>query len=149
MTISKRLKSERGAELIEFALVLPLLLLVVMGIAEFGFIFMRYEVVTNAAREGARLAVLPGYANGDVQSRVVAYARASGIPLAPVPNNFVVVVANTTVNVAPGVTVNCKRVTVNYTYTYQFLEGISRLFGENNFTVPMTAVAEMRTEGAL
>ena len=54
-------RSEDGAQLVEFALVLPLLLLVVLGIAEFGFIFQRYEVVTNAAREGARMAVLPGY----------------------------------------------------------------------------------------
>ncbi len=57
----KRGRSEDGAQLVEFALVLPLLLLVVLGIAEFGFIFQRYEVITNAAREGARLAVLPGY----------------------------------------------------------------------------------------
>jgi Flp pilus assembly protein TadG len=148
MTISTRLKSERGAELIEFALVLPLLLLVCLGIAEFGFIFMRYEVVTNAAREGARLAVLPGYATIDVQNRVVAYATAGGIPAAQI-GTANVAVTNTTVTVAAGVTVNCRRVTVNYTYTYQFLDGIATLFGAANFTVPMTAVAEMRTEGAL
>ena len=35
--------------------------------------FQRYEVVTNAAREGARVAVLPGYVNADVQARVAAY----------------------------------------------------------------------------
>ena len=66
-------RSEDGAQLVEFALVLPLLLLVVLGIAEFGFMFQRYEVVTNAAREGARLAVLPGYTDADVQARVAAY----------------------------------------------------------------------------
>jgi Flp pilus assembly protein TadG len=51
--------NETGAELIEFAFVLPLLLLVIVGIFDFGFLFQRYEVVTNAAREGARAAVLP------------------------------------------------------------------------------------------
>ena len=45
-------RGERGAELIEFALVLPLLLLLVLGIVDFGFMFQRLEVVTNAAREG-------------------------------------------------------------------------------------------------
>ena len=54
-------RSERGAELIEFALVFPTLLLVMLGIIDFGFLFQRYEVVTNAAREGARVAILPGY----------------------------------------------------------------------------------------
>ncbi len=48
---------ERGAALVEFALALPLLLVVIAGIVDFGFVFQRYEVVTNAAREGARLAV--------------------------------------------------------------------------------------------
>ena len=53
--------AERGAELVEFALVFPMLLLVMLGIMDFGFLFQRYEVVTNAAREGARVAILPGY----------------------------------------------------------------------------------------
>ena len=45
---------ERGAELVEFALVFPMLLLVMLGIMDFGFLFQRYEVLTAAAREGAR-----------------------------------------------------------------------------------------------
>ena len=44
---------ERGAELVEFAFVFPTLLLVMLGIIDFGFLFQRYEVVTNAARERA------------------------------------------------------------------------------------------------
>lgn len=59
-SFTRRVRSERGAELIEFALVFPVLLLVVLGIVDFGFLFQRMEVVTNAAREGARIAVLPG-----------------------------------------------------------------------------------------
>ncbi len=54
-------RGERGAALVEFALALPLLLVVLAGIVDFGFVFQRYEVITNAAREGARLATLPGY----------------------------------------------------------------------------------------
>ena len=49
-------REERGAALVEFALALPLLLVVIAGIVDFGFTFQRYEVVTNAAREGARMA---------------------------------------------------------------------------------------------
>ena len=145
MTISKRLKSERGAELIEFALVLPLLLLVVLGIAEFGFMFMRYEVLTNAAREGARMAVLPGYATLDVQNRVVAYANAGGIrnPTLTIGN---VVITNTTIPVAGQPAMPCRRVTVTYSYSYQFMDGIATLFGANTSPVAMTAVSEMRVE---
>src|SRR5688572_16886512 len=67
---TERWSSARGAELIEFALVLPLMLLLLLGTVDFGLLFQRYHVVTNAAREGARVAVLPGYASADVQARV-------------------------------------------------------------------------------
>jgi hypothetical protein len=51
-------KNERGAAFIEFALVAPFLIFLVMGIIEFGWIFNGYIVLTGAAREGARLAVM-------------------------------------------------------------------------------------------
>ena len=52
-------RGEAGSEIIECALALPLLLMVALGIVDFGLLFQRYEVVTNAAHEGARVAVLP------------------------------------------------------------------------------------------
>ena len=71
---------ERGAALVEFALVAPLLLVVIAGIVDFGFLFQRYEVLTNAAREGARLGSLPGYvtcgtASTAVDQRVRSYVQ--------------------------------------------------------------------------
>ena len=68
-------RGERGAALVEFALALPLLLVVLAGIVDFGFVFQRYEVVTNAAREGARLATLPGYDATAVEFRVRNYVQ--------------------------------------------------------------------------
>ncbi len=73
--LPRRLRSERGAELIELALVLPILLLVFAGIVDFGLMFQRFLTVSNAAREGARIAVLPGYTQADVQNRVTQYVR--------------------------------------------------------------------------
>ena len=73
--LSARVRSEAGAELVEFALVLPMLLLVFGGIVDFGLLLQRQQVVTNAAREGARLAVLPGYTAADVQARVTQFVR--------------------------------------------------------------------------
>lgn len=57
-----KLKSQRGQALVEFALILPLLLLLVFGIIQFGFIFHAYLTVNEAAREGARLAAVKAYA---------------------------------------------------------------------------------------
>jgi len=50
--------SERGAALVEFAMVLPLLLVLVFGIMEAGWLFAQLTETRNAAREGARLAVV-------------------------------------------------------------------------------------------
>ena len=73
--------------MIEFGLTFPLLLLVLIGISiESGSLFFQqYEVVTNAAREGARIAVLPTYSatplirTANVQARVNQYLVASGL----------------------------------------------------------------------
>ena len=140
-----RWRSEDGAQLVEFALVLPMLLLVVLGIAEFGFIFQRYEVMTNAAREGARIAVLPGYSTADVRARVAAYVTAGRVPTTG--TNPVVAVADVSIpTTAGGPVLNGKRVTVTYTHSYMFLTGIGSWFGASYATVPLRAVSEMRTE---
>ncbi|MFZ5646640.1 MAG: TadE/TadG family type IV pilus assembly protein [Bacillota bacterium] len=54
------IKDQRGQALVELALVLPVLLVLFMGTVEFGRIFHSYLVITNASREGARVAVLGG-----------------------------------------------------------------------------------------
>jgi Flp pilus assembly protein TadG len=140
----KRWLSDEGAELIEYALVLPMLLLVVLGIAEFGFMFMRYEVITNAAREGARIAVLPGYSVTDVQNRVTAYVTQGRVPTTV--TNPTVTVANVDIPVPGRLPISARRVTVAYTYNYMFLPGIGALFGQTYATAPLVAVAEMRME---
>jgi Flp pilus assembly protein TadG len=72
----KRLReSEQGAEVIEMVLVLPLLLALLFGLVDFGFLFQQYLVMTNAAAEGARVASLPGYSADDVSARVAACGR--------------------------------------------------------------------------
>jgi hypothetical protein len=148
--LTRRAKSERGAELIEFALVFPMLLLLVLGMVDFGFLFQRYEVLTNAAREGARIAVLPGYSAADVQSRVCNYIQGGGIPVTgscPTPTNPVIPVpSNVTITLPSGATVAAKRVTITYTNSYLFLGPIAGMFGANLSTRPITTVAIMRDE---
>ncbi len=62
-------RAEAGQDLIEFALVLPVLLLLLLGIMEFGIIIFSYNTVANAAREGARLGVLPISTQADVRAQ--------------------------------------------------------------------------------
>ena len=133
---------EKGAELIEFALIFPTLLLVVLGIMDFGFLFQRYEVVTNAAREGARVAILPGYADADVQARVNQYITAGGLP------------GTATVNVGAvqaidigGQCINVRPVTVAYTHDFLFLGPILGLMGGSGLSnKTLHATSAMRSE---
>lgn len=62
-------RSSRGQAILELALVLPVLLLLVFGIVEFGRIFHAYLVVTQAAREGARVGVVGG-TDADIEEAV-------------------------------------------------------------------------------
>lgn len=48
----------RGAAVVEFAVVLPLLLTILFGIIEYGWVFMVRQTLQTAAREGCRIAVL-------------------------------------------------------------------------------------------
>ena len=54
----KRVRKARGAAVVEFAVVLPLLLTILFGIIEYGWVFMVRQTLQTAAREGARVAVL-------------------------------------------------------------------------------------------
>ncbi len=139
----KRFASESGSELIECALVLPLLLLVVLGIFDFGFLFQRYEVVTNAAREGARIGILPAYSTADVQARVAAYAAASGLP----PGSSTTV-ETVTVTTPSGSSFPAVRVTVEYPHQFLWLAPFASRFGGSFGTVTLRAVSVMRSEGA-
>ena len=54
----RRLHRARGAAVVEFAVVLPLLLTILFGIMEYGWVFMVRQTLQTAAREGARIAIL-------------------------------------------------------------------------------------------
>src|SRR4029453_15663868 len=79
---SQRRRSEGGAALLEMAFALPLLLLVCVGILEFGRAYQTWQVITNAAREGARIAVLPGMDDAAVRTRVREYMTIGQLPKA-------------------------------------------------------------------
>ena len=143
-----RKSSERGSELVEFALVFPLLLLVVLGIIDWGLVFTRYEVLFNAAREGARVSVLPGYTNADITTRVNQYIQGIGLNSGNVTTS---VGATQTLNIGPGC-ISVRPVTVSYVHSFNFLGGanggIISLFGGSFGTKTLSATASMRDETA-
>ena len=137
---------EKGAELIEFALILPTLLLVVLGIMDFGFLFQRYEVVTNAAREGARISILPGYdgANiqANVQARVDQYLAAGGLT----GTATVTVGAAQAIDIG-GQCINVRPVTIAYNHDFLFLGPILGLMGGSGLSnKTLHATSAMRSE---
>jgi len=64
-------KAKRGQGLVEFAIMLPILLLLLIGLAELGFLLRDYLVVVNADREGCRYAARGRYSDELIVERVV------------------------------------------------------------------------------
>jgi hypothetical protein len=148
--------SQKGAALVEFAIVLPILLVLVFGIIEFGFLLYNKAVITNASREGAREGILfapraSGVLTTDVEDKVTSYSHNWMIPKTNDP---------TTAVSGPCIAADYedragKQLTVTVSYPYQFFVfqnvikliggGFDNLLDENgNFNI--SAEASMRCE---
>ena len=142
-----RLASERGQALLETAITLPIILFIAVGIFEFGRGYQTLQVVTNAAREGARIAVLPSSTSADVQSRVVNYLRDGQLPMAD--STTVTVNRAASVSIGTG-TASASTVTVNYPFSFMVINAVANLvvrgstLGSQPFTI--NAQAQMRNE---
>jgi Flp pilus assembly protein TadG len=134
--------NERGAVLIEFGLVLPVLLVLFAGMFDLGLAFQRFQGVTNAAREGARMAVLPGYSTADVASRVRAYLAASGVP----GTATIVVTPILITPVGGGALFTAMKVHVQVTHVFTLLGPIATMVGGTFGTAALTSESVMRVE---
>jgi Flp pilus assembly protein TadG len=144
-SLRNRLRSDRGAELIETALTLPLLLLVVVGIIEFGWVFQKYEVITNAAREGARVYVLPNFGPADAVARVQQYLTAAGLNAGAATIPTPAAPAETDLG---GTCIWTITVSVSYPHQAPFLGGIGSYFNKSFGTFNLNASSTMRREVA-
>lgn len=115
-------KKQRGAVAVEFAIVLPLLLLLFAGITEFGLAYYNKQVLTNASREGARAGIVNNTSNEQIREAAFNYASERLITFGD--NTF------STNNVTPEQNGDYLKVSVNFEYTYLILQGFN-FFGAN------------------
>jgi Flp pilus assembly protein TadG len=138
----KRLRNHRAAALLETAVTLPLELLVSVSIFEFGRAYQTWQVLTNAAREGARVSVLEAYTDAQVTTTVRNYL--TGGRLTNAASASITVVRN-----VPFGATTASRITVNYPFQFMVLSPVARLVrGNSTVGAPLTmqSSALMRNE---
>lgn len=127
--------------MVEMVIILPLLLMLLFAIAEFGLVFTKWQTLTNAAREGARDAVVfrvdcdAGTVVSEVQATVINYAAAGGVTVLPGD-----IIVNGACNPANTDT----SVDVTHVYDFKVLPGFAASI---NPTLTLSASATMRNEG--
>jgi Flp pilus assembly protein TadG len=129
----KRLRQERGASAVEFAFIVPLLIVLVLGIAEFGRAFQVQGTLSAAAREGVRMMALQ---NDPAAARSVVRDAASSLDPA---------ITDAQITIAPascpqtGTTPTYVRVTIDYPMPY-----LTSFFGSG---IDLTGTGVMRCNG--
>ncbi len=144
------MKNNRGVAIVEFAIVLPLLIILVFGIIEFGFIIYNKAMITNASREGARIGIVYRIDSGNnylppndaavrplIETRINDYLRSSLISFDPAA---VKTVSIEVIGTSPGGEL---KVTVNYPYKFLVIPGFISTIGP---TISLSAVTSMRLE---
>jgi Flp pilus assembly protein TadG len=120
-TMSRRsLRNQRGQAVTEFAVILPVLLLVLLAIYQFGVVFNNYIQVTAAAREGARKAAVSRSSGNCAAVQGMAVSAAKGAAPGLNQSNMNVTVTATCTNNAYAAGTNTT-VTVTYPYSISIL----------------------------
>jgi Flp pilus assembly protein TadG len=163
------LRDRSGAAAVEFALVFPLLLVMLLGIFEFGRVWNIHQVVTDAAREGARRAVVRDGLTGTAKQAAVAGAiqnrlASTGLVWNAVPLNDATVAcptsgtwnpptpSTTAVSVSGcgwgGATATQARVVIRTPFPFQFLGPVMNLLASGGGVGPVLLRADvsMRNE---
>jgi|AP12_2_1047962.scaffolds.fasta_scaffold00663_4 Flp pilus assembly protein TadG len=138
----RRKLGEAGQALVEVAIALPILLALLVGIFEFARAYNVQQVITNAAREGAREGVLPPSGSASSQARAVPRAQAR-------LSDANIVSGTVTFTCTGGCdTGDQVSVTVSVDYTFVFIGPILSLFssGVDPGTITLRSTATMRKE---
>jgi Flp pilus assembly protein TadG len=141
-------RSRRGQSLVEFALILPVFILVLLGIFDLGRAVYAYNTINNAAREAARLAIVDQTV-ADIQAEGEAHAVSLGIAAADVDVAFFQTSAGpgtTCTHIGTARAIECTAlVRVPYEYTAATpivgaIVGVLNLTGESQFRVEFNCV---------
>jgi Flp pilus assembly protein TadG len=144
--MTRLLRSQRGTALIETALILPILLLICVGIFEFGRAYQTWEVLTNAAREGARVVILPSAGPSEAEARVRDYLKAGGLAYGA---SVGVSVTPASVSMGDAGSASGWKVTVTYPFSFMVLQPVAQLVVSGTMTgspISIVATATMREE---
>jgi Flp pilus assembly protein TadG len=143
LAMVKRLRNERGAALLETAITIPIVLLVTVSIFEFGRAYQTWQVLTNAAREGARVAILSDSNDQQIRDAVRNYMVGGRLPAAASASITVERTVPFGANTA-------SRITVSYPFNFTVLNPVMRLVNRSatagQGTTNMSSVALMRNE---
>ena len=115
MPLRKSLRDQRGQTVTEFALVLPLLMLVLLGIMQFGVLFRDYLAVVDAVRAGARVGIVSRHSTSPTPKEKCEQAVKTAAADLGVANNLVVTCTSTW---APGADL---KVVATYPYDIDLL----------------------------
>lgn len=134
--LSRGLVRERGQSLVEFAVILPVLLLLVLGTVDLGMGFKTYIALTNAAREGVRWITIHPSDQAGAKDRIAEEAIRVGLEDGLlVDNGFGVSFSPDQSEYAAG-----DKVTVNVSYEYEMLFGAITGLSAIPFTASSTMV---------
>lgn len=118
------IRGQKGASAVEFAIVLPLLLLIVFGIVEWGMYMFNRHIITNASRTGARRGIVqevPRVPLSEIQQTVANYSSTHLVTFG-IPNDPTVQVSANDVDDAICAKFNDDlEVAVSYNYTFLLL----------------------------
>ena len=128
---------QKGAVAVEFALILPVLVLLLFGIVEFSLLLFNKQILTNASREGARYGIVAGNNAASIIDIVDAYSEDNLITFGSATG------PTTTVAGALGTFGNDLTVTVTYDYGFLIFPNLAD-WGSN--TVTLTAETVMKME---
>ena len=143
----RRTGSDRGVALVETALTLPLVLLITIAAVEFGRAYQTWQVLTNAAREGARIAVLPGVTDDVVRQRARTYMASGQLPAAA--DATITVKRDNPLRTGPMSSTTASSVTVNYPFKFIVLQPVAQLVVRGSAVgapLTMSASTLMRNE---
>jgi Flp pilus assembly protein TadG len=139
----RRARRRAGMAMVEFVMILPALIVMLFGILEFGVLFYQWQTLSNAAREGAREAIVfrkncdASAVQSLIEQTVIDYADSANIAVTP---SDISITGSCTGSGEP------LRVEVSHDFGFFVLPGfISQLTP----TITLVGTSEMRNEGKI